>query len=126
MNICKMLRVAFLTILLVACTINTMVSAKVIVWFDKNGNGLFDNGETPLPGVFTYSSWGTYHMTGDHGEANFNDLNADDFWKNNTISVKTPDGFTPTTPTHLALTAYSGTYQFGFKLIDSSKSIVNP
>lgn len=116
MKVSKIFGVMLLTVMLAACIGDTVASAKAIVWLDKNGNGIFDGGETPMTRVLIRTSGlGTDQFTDKNGEAHFGNFCADDCWKGDSLTAETPNGFLPTTPTQVYLTGYSGTYQFGFK-----------
>jgi streptogramin lyase len=94
-------------------------SATAFVYFDENGNGIFEKGERPLSRVKV----GGQSYTDETGNASvfyFSPGCASKCWEGWSISVETPQGYKPSTPTQFQLIGDNQTYQFGFTLDPAS------
>ena len=92
----------------------------IVTWLDANANGVMDPGELPLPGVKVWPSemdMTFYALTDRNGEAQifqFKPGCCDHCWEDVDAGAEAPEGYSPTTPTSIALNGPDETYYFGF------------
>ncbi len=92
-------------------------AANVFTWTDTDADGILDPHEQPLPWVTTSIGYPDF-LTATDGWAQpslFKPGCARSCWRGETVSVKVPPGYVPTTPEQLPLTADNQTYYFGFR-----------
>ncbi len=92
-------------------------SAMVYTWEDINANGLVDMGEPAMPYVTVSFSRPDDVFTGLNGWAKPSDFRPgcrENCWEEETVSVKIPPGYLPTTPTSVDLTGEENKIYFGF------------
>ena len=90
--------------------------AHVYTWEDINRNGVPDAGEPPIPFLTTRLAFPDV-LTASDGWAIATSPAADckpNCWDGETVSVKVPPGYIPTTPTSYSYEGVDVTYNFGF------------
>ena len=102
--------------------------ARVFTWEDINSNGKPDTEEPPIPFITTRLALPDI-LTDLDGWATVSSPAADcapNCWDGETVSVKVPPGYTPTTPTNYAFSARDDTYYFGFHAINPNDALLFP
>jgi len=98
-------------------SVDGYVSGTLTAWVDLDSDGFVDQEEEPLPGVHYYPSLRPMSVTGADGSAGFYRFKpgcACNCWRDTTIFVDTPPGYSPTTPTEHLLESDDDTPVFGF------------
>lgn len=92
-------------------------SAQVETWYDADGDGEKDPGESPLPWVTIQMAY-ERSITDSNGQGTvgvFKPGCARKCWKGESVLVVVPPGYRATTPTEMGLTGPEDTYAFGFQ-----------
>ncbi|SRR5258706_2733019 len=120
--------------LISACTgtsyvaVDGMAVANVFTWEDINNNGVPDKGEPSLPFVTTSIGYPDF-ITSSEGwgsPSKFMPGCAKNCSEGETVSVKVPPGYKPTTPTSYILTGVKNSYYFGFHSNSENENISFP
>ncbi len=97
------------------------IEASVVTFEDRNGNGVQDPGEPPLPWVTINILYNpTPSLTGPDGKGIARGSKAGcacSCWRGESIQASVPPGYQATTPTDRPLTGGSSPYLFGFQAV---------
>jgi hypothetical protein len=124
--------VLIVALLISACAapiaVDGAATANVFTWEDLNGNGKPDPEEPPLPYVTTSIVYPDF-LTDVDGRAavwEFKPGCAANCSDGESVRVKTPAGFLPTTSTQYPLIGNEGKYYFGFQASEESRGRLFP